>query len=82
MKYVKTLLDLRIAPDIDSIPHGTVKLVQGEVTSREADGKIDYAIFVNDEYLGSLEATTEQEAVLAGLVKMRDLLILLSDAHE
>ena len=82
MQHVKTLLDLRIAPDIDGIPHGTVKLVEGEVTSGEADGKIDYAIFVNDEYLGSLEASTEQEAVLAGLVKMRDLLALLSDAYE
>lgn len=82
MQHVKTLLDLRIVPDIKGIPHGTVKLVQGEVDSGEADGKIDYAIFVNDEYLGSLEASTEQEAVLAGLMKMRDLLLLSSDAHE
>ncbi len=82
MQHVKTPLDLRIASDIDGIPHGIVKLVEGEVTSGEADGKIDYAIFVNDEYLGSLEASTEQEAVLAGLVKMRDLLILLSEAKR
>ncbi len=82
MQHVKTPLDLRIASDIDGIPHGIVKLVEGEVTSGEADGKIDYAIFVNDEYLGSLEASIEQEAVLAGLVKMRDLLILLSEAKR
>ena len=82
MRHVKTLLDLRIAPNIEGIPPGALKLVQGEVAVGDADGKIDYAIFINDEYLGSLEASTEQEAVLEGLVKMRDLLVLLSEASR
>ena len=76
MQHVKTLLDLRIAPDLEGILDGNFKLVQGEVAGGAADGKIDYAIFVNDEYLGSLEASTEQEAVLMWLLKMRDLLLL------
>jgi hypothetical protein len=81
VKHVTTLLDLRIAPDNKGIPPGTLELVRAELAGGEADGKIDYAIFLNDEYLASLEASTEPEAAFEWLVRIRDLLLLFSQKH-
>ena len=64
---VETIVDLRIASG--SVPQGQFKIVKGNI-----DGSPDYAIFADDEYIGSFEAATEQEAVCEGLTKIRELL--------
>lgn len=75
MREVKTLLDMRLATEIKGIPSGTFKIVEGKL----ADGTMDYAFFVNDEYLGSIEgAGNAQQAILVGLGKIRELLGLLA----
>lgn len=76
MQNVKTLVDMRIAEEIKGVPHGQIKIVQGE----QSDGTTDYALFINDEYLGSLDGVVNaQQAILAGLGKIRELLVLLSE---
>jgi hypothetical protein len=73
---VKTLLDMRIASEIKGVPHGTVKIVRGKLQN----GTVDYALFVNDEYLGSLEGVVnEQQAILVGIGKIREMVALLSE---
>lgn len=75
MQNVKTLIDMRISQNIDGVPHGTIKIVSGQI-----DGKPDYALFVNDEYFGSLDkVVNEQQAVLAGIGKIRELLAFLGN---
>ncbi len=71
----RTLVTLHIAPDIKGIPSGTIELQQVE----RPDKTIDYTLIVDGDELGSLPGVVnEQQAVLAGLGKMRELLVELS----
>ncbi len=76
MQNTKTLIDMRIAQGIQGIPYGQIKLVRGVL----ATGAPDYALFADNEYLGSVDGViNEQQAVLVGVGKIRELLALLSE---
>ena len=75
-KNVTTVLDMRIAQGLKGIPYGQIKIVRGTLEN----GSPDYALFVNDDYLGSLDgAINDQQGILAGLGKIRVLVGLLSE---
>lgn len=68
MKNVVSLLDLRFAQGIIGIPFGQIKVVRGETDT----GEQDYAIFADDEYIGSIpDITSDQQAIQVGIERIQ-----------
>jgi hypothetical protein len=65
IEQTTTLLDLRVDSVIKGVPQ-RIKVVKGI----QADQSVSYALFIADEYQGSLsEASSDQQAVLFVLDK-------------
>lgn len=66
---VDTLIDLRIAMETDQVLH--VKVVRREISEAgPRDGEIDYAFFLDDEYMSSFDAVCHHWAIVGGMEKI------------